>query len=75
VPVKTDFAPTDLSVARGDEMTPRPNRALGQQLIVLLPTLVVSFVLGQFGLPPVPRIAASLGFGAVLIAGLALIRR
>ena len=58
-----------------DAMTPRPNRAFGQQLIVLLPTLLVSFLLGQLGLPLGVRVAASLGFGAVLIAGLALLRR
>jgi len=56
-------------------MTPRPNRALARQLIVLLPTLAVSALLGYAGFSPVPRIAASLGFGAVLIAGLAYFRR
>jgi hypothetical protein len=55
--------------------TPRPNRALARQLMVLLPTLAVSVLLGYAGLPPVPRLAASLGFGAVLIAGLAYFRR
>ena len=54
---------------------PRPNRALARQLMVLLPTLAVSALLGYAGLPPVPRLAASLGFGAVLIAGLAYLRR
>jgi hypothetical protein len=43
--------------------------------MVLLPTLAVSVLLGYAGLPPVPRLAASLGFGAVLIAGLAYFRR
>jgi hypothetical protein len=75
VPTQTDCVPTELSCATGDAMTPRPNHALGRQLMVLLPTLVVSFLLGRLGLPLVPRIAASLGFGAVLIAGLALLRR
>jgi hypothetical protein len=56
-------------------MMPRANRGLAQQLIVLLPTLAVSTLLGYFGLPLVPRILASLGFGAVLIAGLAYFRR
>jgi hypothetical protein len=56
-------------------MTPRPNRALLRQLTVLLPTLAVSALLGYAGFAPVPRIAASLGFGAVLIAGLAYFRR
>ena len=54
---------------------PRSNRALGQQLIVLLPTLAVSALLGHWGLALGPRILASLGFGAVLIAGVAYFRR
>jgi hypothetical protein len=56
-------------------MMSRPNRPLGHQLVVLLPTLVVSFVLGQLRFPLVLRVTATLGFGAVLIAGLALVRR
>ncbi|HET7541256.1 MAG TPA: hypothetical protein VFK05_15365 [Polyangiaceae bacterium] len=55
--------------------TPRTKSSLAQQLFVLLPTLAVSALLGQIGLPLLPRMAASLGFGAVLIAGLAYRRR
>jgi hypothetical protein len=56
-------------------MTPRPKATLVQQLIVLLPTLAVSALLGHVGLPLAPRIAASLGFGAVIMACLAYLRR
>jgi hypothetical protein len=56
-------------------MTLRENSPLARQLIVLLPTLAVSALLGYVGLAPVPRLAASLGFGAVLIAFLAYLRR
>jgi len=54
---------------------PRPNTALSQQLAVLLPTLGMSWLLGYAGVQPAPRLAASLGFGAVLIAVLAYTRR
>jgi hypothetical protein len=57
------------------EQTPRANTALARQLVVLLPTLGVSALLGYVGLPLVPRVVASLGFGAVVIAGMAYLRR
>ena len=54
----------------------KPNNRFGlQQLMVLLPTLLVSAVLGEQGMPAIPRLFASLGFGLVLIAGVALWRK
>jgi len=42
--------------------------------MVLLPTLVVSALLGHLGMPLLPRVLASLGLGGMLIAGLAYFR-
>lgn len=48
---------------------------LGLQLIVLIPTVAVSALLGHAGVAPLPRLAASLGFGMILITGVAYFRR
>ncbi|HWZ88771.1 MAG TPA: hypothetical protein VNW92_07970 [Polyangiaceae bacterium] len=53
---------------------PRPKVPLSEQMMVLLPTLVVSALLGHLGMPLLPRVLASLGLGGMLIAGLAYFR-
>jgi hypothetical protein len=45
------------------------------QLLVLIPTVATSAVLGYEGVAPVPRLIASLGVGLLLIAGVAHARR
>lgn len=50
------------------------NRTL-LQLIVLLPTLALSAVLGHTGVALVPRLVFSLGFGMMLIAAVAAWQR
>jgi len=59
----------------GAPMTPRSGVGLGQKLLVAVPTVLVSALLGRLGMPALPRLIAALGFGAVLIAGLAYYRR
>lgn len=48
-------------------MNRRPLPRLATQLIVLLPTLGVTALLGQVGMAPVPRMLAGVGVGMVLI--------
>ena len=43
--------------------------------LVLGPTLALSVVLSSFGYPPLPRLAASLGLGALLIMLVAYFQR
>lgn len=58
-----------------DQIMPKNSNTLSLQLAVLLPTLAVSALLTHFGMALIPRMAASLGFGAALIAVLAYLRR
>ena len=37
------------------------------RFIVLAPTVLLSYELGNFGIPLLPRVAASVGLGAILI--------
>jgi hypothetical protein len=48
-------------------MNRRPLPRLAAQLIVLLPTLAVTGLLGQLRMAPVPRMLAGIGVGLVLI--------
>jgi hypothetical protein len=46
-----------------------------RQLLVLLPTVALSAWLGRQGLPPLPRLIGSLGFGMFLIMVVAYAHR
>ncbi len=50
------------------------NRLVGQ-LIVLIPTVATSALLGHERVAPLPRLVASLGVGLLLIAAVAHARR
>ena len=47
-------------------MTPRTRRLI-QQLVVVVPTVAASWVLGQRGVPPLRRIITSVALGAILL--------
>jgi hypothetical protein len=68
VPSQSEY-PADVA-----PMISRPRVPIGEQMMVLVPTVAVSALLAYLGMPLLPRVLASLGLGAVLIAGIAYFR-